>query len=430
MRWRTAFTGLLVILLAAPVLASGFSDVPEDHPRAEAIRYVQAEGLFEGFEDGSFRPDEELTEGQFIRVVGRLHKEHPELTRGEWARIIHSGLPALPSTTTTAPATTLREAPAAVAVPVSDCPEVPVTSSPLDWASDTLPPTIVVADCAGPVPEDFGMRLRWGNAAPGHYRLDYEVNRPSGIAWEMDYFLPGGKKRKNGPSDNAYERVDAIQGPIPEAATHLEIRMIANIGAADGSLASEATITGYARLNVATGATSWEVWVHGGAVYRSAGEKVPLPDDPPPPLAEEDRPTIGLKLVALTRDRFELHWTVDPPDTTIFCSTRWFFRPERSAYAPPVPVNRSCEGGAGKGIFRGGIPGDGDNDELYALDLIIEAVQPGRTYYTHPDMLFPVEPVTSDTKILRWRNVRWTLWKDEVCFVNPDRYCYQREELL
>lgn len=59
-------TGIAVLaaglLTAAGVGAAGgwFTDVPDDHRRAAAIRYARTEGLFQGFPDGRFAPDEEL----------------------------------------------------------------------------------------------------------------------------------------------------------------------------------------------------------------------------------------------------------------------------------------------------------------------------------------------------------------------------------
>lgn len=425
MKWRTAFTALLVAFLAAPVMAAEwFIDVPDTHSRVDAIRYVRAEGLFQGFPGGQFRPDAELTEAQFVKVVGRLHEKRPELTRGEWARIIHEGLPALPSTISTTAQTTTTTAfngagndlPPTIVVPTSTgerIPDAPIVGR-VTTTSTTLPPAALRLD------------LEWQNhrAPPGEFRLAYRVNKRAAITWDVDYYLPGSKNRRLGDAGNAYERVGAIQGPIPEGATHLEVGVIANIGAADGSLGSAESVSGWGRYNIATGETSWSVWVSGGPVYRSEGEQVGLPSDPPPPISEEDRPTISMTPILLTRDRVEFRWVVDPLDVNVTCGIEWLFRPHRSAYAPPHSVSRSgqeaCGGGGGKGVFGADVP---DDPELSAISLVVTVIGEGEVHYPHPDSPAPV----LDTRpTLNWRNIHWTLWSDQVCFVNPDRVCYQR----
>lgn len=78
----------------AATTTSPFPDVPDDHPRVEAIRYAKAEGLFLGFADGNLRPDTELSEGQFTRTAERLY-DRGTWTRAEWAQVLFSGLPSL-----------------------------------------------------------------------------------------------------------------------------------------------------------------------------------------------------------------------------------------------------------------------------------------------------------------------------------------------
>ena len=94
---------IIAAVAAAAALGAGavwaatspFPDVPEDHPRAEAIRYAKDEGLFLGFPDGNLRPDDELTEGQFIRTAERLYERREAWTRADWAQVLFSGLPSL-----------------------------------------------------------------------------------------------------------------------------------------------------------------------------------------------------------------------------------------------------------------------------------------------------------------------------------------------
>ena len=74
------------------VLAEGdFPDVADDHPQAEAIQWAASEDLFRGFLDGNFRPDRELTEGQFNKVVKRLFDRYDSWTRAEAAAFLWRG---------------------------------------------------------------------------------------------------------------------------------------------------------------------------------------------------------------------------------------------------------------------------------------------------------------------------------------------------
>ena len=96
-----------LIALAVPVIAQiRFPDVPADHERADAIRYANEQGFYRGFPDGSFRPDEELTESQFIKTAQRLYDEYDSWTRADWAQVLYAGVPSLrttAATTTTTP---------------------------------------------------------------------------------------------------------------------------------------------------------------------------------------------------------------------------------------------------------------------------------------------------------------------------------------
>ena len=73
---------LLAAGLAAGTLAAGtaggeerFSDVPASHPQREAILFAADRGWFQGYPDGSFRPDGAVPGGQLAAVVGRAFPE-------------------------------------------------------------------------------------------------------------------------------------------------------------------------------------------------------------------------------------------------------------------------------------------------------------------------------------------------------------------
>lgn len=114
MKLRTLFVCLLVAVLTGPVIATSriFEDVPTDHPRAREIRWAAQfdPPLFQGYEDGTFKPDETMTVSQIAKVVERLHQTQ-DWTRGEVAALLYHGYDALhpnaaASTTSTAVATT------------------------------------------------------------------------------------------------------------------------------------------------------------------------------------------------------------------------------------------------------------------------------------------------------------------------------------
>ena len=69
---------VLVVLLAAAGLVvapaegqTDFSDVPASHPRRADILQAVREGWFQGYPDGTFRPDQRITAGQLGTVVSR-----------------------------------------------------------------------------------------------------------------------------------------------------------------------------------------------------------------------------------------------------------------------------------------------------------------------------------------------------------------------
>ncbi len=56
-------------LLVPAVSASGFSDVGNDHKYYEAINYLASMGIINGFEDGTFKPEESVTRAQYAKIM-------------------------------------------------------------------------------------------------------------------------------------------------------------------------------------------------------------------------------------------------------------------------------------------------------------------------------------------------------------------------
>ena len=100
--------GIVLVLLAVSATAvwavAGFSDVPEDHPQAEDIQYAVDQGWFQGYPDGSFKPDRTLSTQQAVTVFGRAFPDG--VSRADLATILRAGEVALNAPTTTTTATT------------------------------------------------------------------------------------------------------------------------------------------------------------------------------------------------------------------------------------------------------------------------------------------------------------------------------------
>lgn len=97
MRKTRATAVVLCALAAAPALAQAgwFTDVPDSHPRVEAVRYARDQQLLQGYPDGRLDPDGELTAGQFETVARRLYDRYDRWTRADWAQVLYAGLPSL-----------------------------------------------------------------------------------------------------------------------------------------------------------------------------------------------------------------------------------------------------------------------------------------------------------------------------------------------
>jgi len=71
-----------------------YNDLPDDHWAAWAIKYVSDLGLFSGYPDGTFKPNNSITRGEFSTVVFKFMKlEEPEQLKnkfddciGHWAQ--------------------------------------------------------------------------------------------------------------------------------------------------------------------------------------------------------------------------------------------------------------------------------------------------------------------------------------------------------
>lgn len=111
---RSLAAVMMAVLLggAAAVALTSFDDVPDAHLHSDGIRMSVERGWFQGYPDGSFRPDRNITAAQLAKVLLRAYPDG--LTRGQAATFLSGGQDHLrsvdpsarPATTTTAPTTT------------------------------------------------------------------------------------------------------------------------------------------------------------------------------------------------------------------------------------------------------------------------------------------------------------------------------------
>jgi hypothetical protein len=74
---KCAEDGTVINYFAAPCLTHGgeldssqsFSDVPALHPNAEAIAYLKASGIIEGYADGTYKPDMVINRAEFVKIL-------------------------------------------------------------------------------------------------------------------------------------------------------------------------------------------------------------------------------------------------------------------------------------------------------------------------------------------------------------------------
>ena len=101
-RQLAAVLGAVVAVVAAAggaLAASAFNDVADDHPASAEITAAHQVGVFQGYGDGTFRPDGKLTRGQAELVIQRMltwqgtdDDGNFEISRADAAVLAMSGL--------------------------------------------------------------------------------------------------------------------------------------------------------------------------------------------------------------------------------------------------------------------------------------------------------------------------------------------------
>jgi hypothetical protein len=71
---RSAFAAVLLIVLSGPpaFAAGAFSDVDSTNPASDAIQYFHDRGVLQGFDDGTFRPDNHLNRAEVAKIITLL----------------------------------------------------------------------------------------------------------------------------------------------------------------------------------------------------------------------------------------------------------------------------------------------------------------------------------------------------------------------
>ncbi|MGE5704514.1 MAG: S-layer homology domain-containing protein [Clostridia bacterium] len=69
-RWFAVLLAMMLLITAVPFAhAASFSDVPRSHWAYEAISEMADQGIIKGYNDGTFRPDNQITRAEFAKIM-------------------------------------------------------------------------------------------------------------------------------------------------------------------------------------------------------------------------------------------------------------------------------------------------------------------------------------------------------------------------
>lgn len=57
------------MLLSPSIAGAAFTDVISSHDNADAIEYVQSEGVVEGYQDGTYKPERAINRAEFTKII-------------------------------------------------------------------------------------------------------------------------------------------------------------------------------------------------------------------------------------------------------------------------------------------------------------------------------------------------------------------------
>lgn len=99
--WKCFLIAAAAVLTAAAAgvavaTSESFSDLPNDHPQRSDIEHAVEQGWFQGYVDGTFKPDQAITQAQIVTVIGRAFSEGS--TRADLATFLRGGAERLAAT--------------------------------------------------------------------------------------------------------------------------------------------------------------------------------------------------------------------------------------------------------------------------------------------------------------------------------------------
>ncbi|MBI5414214.1 S-layer homology domain-containing protein [Candidatus Peregrinibacteria bacterium] len=59
----------IAILLPNSAFAESFPDVPVSHPNYDAIEYIKQNGIIQGYQDGTYKPDDYINRAEFTKII-------------------------------------------------------------------------------------------------------------------------------------------------------------------------------------------------------------------------------------------------------------------------------------------------------------------------------------------------------------------------
>lgn len=83
----------LFLLLTSVAFAGSFPDVPKDHDNYGAIEYLESNGIINGYDDGTFRPDALVNRAEAVKIIvgafgidheGSFDKKFPDVSSDQW----------------------------------------------------------------------------------------------------------------------------------------------------------------------------------------------------------------------------------------------------------------------------------------------------------------------------------------------------------
>jgi len=94
----TVICTILSVCVIFSVCAAGFSDLPDSHWAYKYIMELSSEGVINGYSDGTFRPEAQVTRAEFVKLIGKTNDKKAEdfadLPKTHWAYdyVMNSGV--------------------------------------------------------------------------------------------------------------------------------------------------------------------------------------------------------------------------------------------------------------------------------------------------------------------------------------------------